>query len=394
MILLLFTAQEQTLTLTPDQLALRRTGMTATDVAAITGTHPFRTPLDVYLEKTGRREPQPESVRSRWGTLLEPVIRDDYAERHRVRVDVPGTLVHPVDKWKIATPDGIVYPYAGANASRGLEIKVHSTDVLRTPAMHYGDAGTDEVPYHELIQSVWGSEVACLPFWDLVVFIDGAPTEYTIAHDDELIGLLSERAERFLIDHVRADVPPPPDGSNTYGEWLKERWKKNNENMLDAHALDPSVLADIEALREAIGQYKPLEKTIDVLEQRLKVAIGESSGLTFKQRGKPGKITWRHNRDSIVTDWDAVRQDMRDAAALVVSAKAPELDLIERFLSKHGGYVAESTTSGVQLAAVVRELRATLTNIAKASTEHERTKTVPGNRPLLKPRSWSQAQEQ
>ncbi len=376
------------MSLSPDQIELRKAGITATDIAAIIGVHPHRTALDVWLDKTGAPSTFIGNDRTVWGNLLEPVIRRDYEERHGVRVEVPGTL--SVD-WRMATPDGIAYPSGSPDPSRGLEIKVHGRQAMF--ALDYGAPGSDEVPEHELVQCMWCIDVSGLDRWDLITF-DGVPTEYTINRDDELISMLRERGERFLVDNVRANVAPPPDGSDRYAEWLRSRWKQS-AGMIDVRD-QPQTLGVIDALRERKAIHADAERAIELLEQRLKAVIGDAAGITWPNRhGKPGSITWKFAASGGTSiDHEGIVQDMKIAAALILESKTAELGAIDLALRKlGGGYVGSTTFSGIALAKTIEEIRSTLTDIAKAVTTPNHIKTAAGSRRFLTPRSWTKAQE-
>ena len=60
--------------LTVHDLAVRSNHITATDVAAIMGTSPWKTPTDIYLEKCLPMDPLEPSPAMVWGTLMEPVL--------------------------------------------------------------------------------------------------------------------------------------------------------------------------------------------------------------------------------------------------------------------------------------------------------------------------------
>lgn len=378
------------MSLTPEQIELRKLGITATDIAAIVGKHPWRSALDVWLEKTGQREPAPGNTRTKWGELLEPVIRDDYAARHGARVDVPGTLANREHEWQLATPDGIVYLGGKVEPERGLEIKVHAREAVISGSLHYGDPGTDDVPAHELIQCMWGMGVTGLPRWDLVPFISGSPDEYVIERDHELIGILRERGERFLVDNVRGGKIPEPDGSDSYGKWLTERWRgKATDKVLDV-SNDLDAVRELAQLKEAKIASKRAEIALELIEQKIKARIGEHEAITWKD-GKPGRapqVTWKFNKDSEFTDLAGMVQHLKTEAGLIASAYAPELDTLEMLLRKvGGGYIGASTTSGVEMLKIVRAIRAKLTEIATAKTESF-IKPSPGARQLRIPKAW------
>lgn len=382
------------MTLSPDQLAQRLEGVTATDIACIVRLNPFRAPIDVFLEKTGQRPPFDETVRSKWGHLLEKPIRDDYAQIHDVRVEVPGTIVHRTRRWQMATPDGIVYPYGSPTPLRGLEIKAHGRDAVWFGNLVYGDPGTDEVPPHELIQSMWNIDVTGLDRWDLVAFLDGAPIEYIIDRDDELIGMLVEAGEKFFVDHIKTGEPPPPDGSEAWDALLKRRWQKNSEDLISIDD-QPEVMRTVLALRDARAAASDLEARCDTLTQQLKNVIKDKAGLTWRELGKkkPQNIMWKRSKASRHTNWIAVMSDMRQAAAMVASGRAAEFERARIVLSSLGagasvGSSTRATMTAGELVVLLDSCLSTLTGIAKASTEVTHTTAREGNRPFLAPHGW------
>lgn len=375
------------MSLSPEQIEQRLEGVTGTDAGAIVGVNPWKSMHQVFLEKIGQAVPFNGNIRTKWGNLLEPVIREDYADSHNLRVEVPGTLVHPKIPWWMGSPDGIAYEWGQSDPSHGLEIKVHGRDAIISGALVYGDPGTDEIPLHELVQDAWYIGVTGLDRWDHIVFLDGAPAEYVVRRDDDLLGALREQAERFLVDHVRKRVPPPPDGTESYSKWLTSRWKKNTDDLVELKAGD-AMLATFEELkrvRAALLADGALEST---LEQTIKEAIGERGGFIWREVGekKLKKITWRRNKDGVKIDWPAISAHLRETAALVVSAKGAD------FAAAIAAFSTEPALGlmGIGADQLVDLLTTAITALRKIADGVESTYTtiVPGNRPLLVPRSW------
>ena len=74
---------------TPDEinaqwLAARMSGVGGSDVGAIMGLNPYRTALDVWLEKTGRAEKEDltNNAAVEWGNRLENMVAEKVAEMH------------------------------------------------------------------------------------------------------------------------------------------------------------------------------------------------------------------------------------------------------------------------------------------------------------------------
>lgn len=374
--------------LSPEQVARRLAGITATDVAAIVGLHPNRSIINVWREKRGEDPPSIDTDRTRWGEALEPLIRADYERRHGVRVEVPGTYEHPDHPWMLSTPDGVAWPDGPGDPLNGLEIKCHTIRL----AWMYGPEFTDEVPPHELCQCSWGMAVTGLVRWDLVAFIDGQPREYTIDRDDELIGDLVERAERFHIDNVKGGQVPDPDGSEAYGEWLKGRWASNTDDLIDI-GNDLDTFEVIERAKAIKAQDAANEKELESIIQRLKAMITDKSGLTWRDgHGKVHKVTWRRTKPGKRVDTGGMITDIRNRAGLAASAHVKELREALPALMNHGGHIGKSTVSGVQLAKIIETLVAELTGIARV-TDKAYTTEIPGNRPFNWPHQWQQRKE-
>lgn len=91
-------------------LRARRSGLGASETAAVLGLSPWKTALDVYLDKTG---PEPvadveTSEATAWGNLLEPVVARRTVRVHPELgklVPTPGLLAHPEHSWMLATID-------------------------------------------------------------------------------------------------------------------------------------------------------------------------------------------------------------------------------------------------------------------------------------------------
>ncbi len=67
--------------LTAEQHENRATGIGGSDAAAVCGLNPYKSPVDVYLEKVGAAAPVDETERMFWGNKLEDVVADVYSDR-------------------------------------------------------------------------------------------------------------------------------------------------------------------------------------------------------------------------------------------------------------------------------------------------------------------------
>ena len=183
--------------LTDEQLAMRQTGVTATDIGAILGINPYRTALDVYQEKIGSPQKDiSENPAVYWGVKLEPLIAERYAQLNKVELEEVGTVRHKEHSHLLCTPDRII---VGAN--KGLEIK--------TAGINSISQWSDTVPQHYFMQAAHCMFVLDLEAWDICVLLGGQDMRtYTLTRDKEFDEIILNVANDFWFQHVQAHVAP------------------------------------------------------------------------------------------------------------------------------------------------------------------------------------------
>lgn len=169
-------------------LARRSAGIGGSDLAALMGLSPYKTPFQLWQEKTGRFEPDfsPEQEeRMHWGTVLEDVVARHYADAKACKVQRINTqLAHP--KWPIiiGNLDRVVLTEGSRarwdasagrvlGAERVLEVKTASAYALRSngesDTTGWGEPGTDQIPQHYWLQVQHYMGLAGLPVADVAV---------------------------------------------------------------------------------------------------------------------------------------------------------------------------------------------------------------------------------
>jgi len=369
------------MSLSPEQHELRTMSATATDVPAIANVHPYRSPLDVWLTKTGRAPEGSVSAeraaRMRWGNLLEPLLRDDFSERNNVSVVGPvATIARQFGGVLIAaTPDGIIEPWGA-----GWEGKTHSVGVRSL----YGSPMTDEVPVYELLQCQTGMLVTGLRAWRLTTFIDNTPTDYAISADDTLHGQIVEMTARWWRDHVVADRAPDPNARDH--ETLSALHPRDSGLIRSATEDERALALD---LKRALADGEAGTERVEELRAQLKAAIGDDAGLTWGLNSDE-TITWRKSRDSRVTDWQHAAYDFAGRVQLAASSTSI-IDAIEvlrhlaagknTFKLEGGNRVVGCMDLAESMATLLAEIKRGI-DIAASST------SKPGSRRFLTPKGW------
>lgn len=91
---------------TPEWLAWRKEGIGASDVPVILGVSPWRTPYELWQEKTGRREGQAENFAMRRGSAMEATARAAYEAATGIAMQ-PAEVTHGLLYFMRASLDGI-----------------------------------------------------------------------------------------------------------------------------------------------------------------------------------------------------------------------------------------------------------------------------------------------
>lgn len=246
-------------------LQSRKLGIGGSDVAAILGLSKYKSPYQLWLDKTNRSDlHDSESEPAYWGNMLEDVVAKEYAKRNGVKVQrVNQTLEHPEFTWARANIDrAIINPDISGNVrikdgklttDRILECKTANQYLAKL----WGDEQSEAVPDYYLTQCQWYMGVTGTQMCGLGVLIGGQKfRSYQINFDPELFEMLITECGQFWNDHVVADIPPAP---TTFDDVL-HRWSKHNP--------DQVVAADDE-LQNIIAEYKDLNITIKAADKEL-----------------------------------------------------------------------------------------------------------------------------
>lgn len=195
-------------------LEWRSTGIGASEAGAVVGVSPYETALAVYLRKVGAGEPIVESEAMAWGTRLEPAIAEEYSRRTGFSFTAAQVCVgSPTHFFMLATLDRV------RSDGRVVELKT----VGHRSAAQWGEAGTDEIPAHYLVQVTHqmictGTEVA-----DVAALIGGQELRiYTVPRDDDIADRIISLEAEFWRRVTDRDPPPVDHGRD--GPALARLW--------------------------------------------------------------------------------------------------------------------------------------------------------------------------
>ena len=272
-------------------LADRMTGIGGSDVAAILGLSKWRTPYQVWEEKTGRKKSDKDSEILHFGNVLEQVVADEFAARRGVKVQKRNQMIRSTD-----------HPELVANIDRyivgGGVLECKTADKFTRHL--WGDSASDDVPEYYLTQVQHYMHVTGWHDGYLAVLIGGNEyRDYEIPYDAELAEYCAARCVEFWNNYVVKDVPPPLAASDD----LTNAFQWVSGSTITA-------TPEIETLVKKIKELKAAKKEAETLEAELsaqvKIFIGENETLFSRDGVK--LATWKKNKDSqkTVIDWESI----------------------------------------------------------------------------------------
>lgn len=187
-------------------LTLRKRGIGGSDAAIACGLSRWKSPLDLYLDKTSPDTEEQGNEAMYWGTVMEPVLRSEFSKRTGLKVDsVPFMFSCQEYPFMMANIDGIVHEADGSTAL--LELKT---------ANGFADKDWEDGPpaeYYLQIQHYLA--VVDLPKAYVAVLIGGNHFQYeSIDRDEETIRTIIALEQDFWHNHILAKVPPAADANS------------------------------------------------------------------------------------------------------------------------------------------------------------------------------------
>lgn len=177
-------------------LEARTRGIGGSDIGTIAGVNKWQSPGELWAQKTGRLPAIEPNAAMEWGTRLEPVILDKFAEEHpefELLRDV-GSWRSIERPWQLANPDGIAM---GVTQPWLVEVKTAKFDYWK------GD-----VPNNYKAQVQWYLDVLGLDNALVVVLFGGRDyREFHIEANPFEQEIYREKAQEFMV-YLAEDIDP------------------------------------------------------------------------------------------------------------------------------------------------------------------------------------------
>jgi len=330
---------------------IRPWGIGGSDIGAILGLSPYRSPLEVWLEKSrptdsgislqGYSQPliqhptgpearptlqEPsEGLNLRFGRHLEPFVAQEYERvTGHLTHEHPQTVFHATHRHLFAHVDRLVST-DGRPVSDGagriltdtlLECKTASAYT----ASQWGPSWGDQVPASYLAQCLWYTTVTGCSVAHLAVLLGNSDFRvYRINHDPELGGRLVEAALTFWDEHVMTGIPPAP---------------RNRAEVLQLHPREvrglevgagEATLRQLRRLKRINRLSKRLEHEVESIKDDLAIQMRDAECISHQGNTL---ATWRTASPTRRLDLERMKREEPDLVARYTVESTPTRRLV------------------------------------------------------------------
>lgn len=253
--------------LTVEQKEIRKKGLGATDCAVVMGLSQYKTPYELWLEKTGRREPTAilNDDRLHLRHAHEETISREYARRHGVKLRrVNQTIFHKRLPFMLCNLDRVIIGHRKI-------VECKSASGFMRP--FWGETGSDAAPIEYLLQVQ--HQMACSEYEDsdIAALIDiDDYREYATPRNEKVIKKIEDACEKFWVENVLADIPPPP---TTRGD-LKLMYPQNNGTFIQ---VTPEIIKHMDDLEIVKSEIKRFTGQKEFFEHQIINFIADNDGI-------------------------------------------------------------------------------------------------------------------
>ncbi len=283
----------------------RKTYIGGSDIGCILGLSRFKTPLDIFLDKTTDRVDESMSEAAYWGRMFEDIVAKEYAKRTGHEIDRPDGLIRHKE-----------HSFIAANIDKWVNGKSHILECKTTHFLkgnEWGEEGTDEIPELYKCQVAYYSAICDVEKVDIAVLIGGQGFRmYTYYKNREFEDKLIRVACLFWNNHILKGIAPS--ASNL--EDIASLYPKSDGSTIKA---DEQIVQDVEALKAIKNEEKLLIENKISLETKIKSCIGNHDALV----NGAGEViaTWRNVKPRQVLDTKKLQEEHQDIYQQYLSEK-------------------------------------------------------------------------
>ena len=274
-------------------LKYRQSGIGGSDASAVIGVNPWKSSIQLYMEKKADSPKEVKSFRLELGNRLEGLVAELFTEKTGLKVrNVNGILKN--DK----------YPFALGNIDRAI-LGEKAFLECKTTGSYSLKEWQEGIPIHYEIQCLHYMAITGATHCYIAVLIGNSEFLFhKLVRDEESINYLMQIEKRFWEENILKDIVPLPDGSDAYSEYLKEKYKFSNNEEIELHFLENGK-EKLLRYDDILSYIKQLEKEKKLIEQEIQAHMEARIGTR--------KITWK-NSSRKTLDSKKLKAEMPDIA--------------------------------------------------------------------------------
>ncbi|WP_367341023.1 YqaJ viral recombinase family protein [Aminivibrio sp.] len=290
----------------------RRKGIGGSDIAAIMGLNPWKTPYRVYQEKRKEVDDWEGNEATDWGKRMEPAIRQWYSDQTGRPVRLPDKIMYSTKHpFMLANLDGFT------DDRRIVEIKTARS------GKDWGEPGTSEIPDYYILQVQHYMIVTGFDVADVAVSIGGAsPSLYEVDADEELQEYIITACERFW-QRVQAGDPPEP---VSYADAVQRYGRSKAEGAVIANGGVVQLVNDLRGVRRRMNELQREESDFkaEIISYlgNLGDALVDTDGSTL--------VTYKLAKGRTTLDVKALQKELPEVYERFIKTEEPS----RRFLLK------------------------------------------------------------
>lgn len=247
----------------------------SSDISAVMSMNPWKSPLQLWAEKTGAIEQKDLSDNEavEWGTRLERIVSEKFSDKNGVKLMAyKKRFIHPDYDFLSCELDNII-----VGTDEMVEIKTANMWAYKEWA------NPDEIPAHYICQVMFALGLSKRRIGHIAVLVGGQKyLEKKIQFDQEMFDVMVKRAVDFW-QCVQNGTPPAATGMDN--ETIAEVYTSTDEEIQDAEELNDQIAL----LQEIKMHISELDLQKDNIEASLKQRIGEHLGIKTSKY----TLTWK-----------------------------------------------------------------------------------------------------
>ncbi|WIW71464.1 YqaJ viral recombinase family nuclease [Anaerosinus gibii] len=256
----------------------RKKGIGGSDASVVCGINRYKSPVELWMDKTNQLPYQEAGEAAYWGTQLEDLVRNEFTKRTGIKVKQTNQLLQSED-----------YPFMLANLDGECIHPVYGKCIFeaKTASAYKAGEWDDAIPDEYILQVQHYMAVTGYKGTYITVLIGGNTFRWKfIERDEEIISMLIQLEGDFW-NYVQAMVPPQLDGSEAAAKFLSERFP--NSVPKSKIKLPDTAVELIQQYEDACDDVNQYTEQKQEAENLLKQMLGDNEIGTVDDR----LVTWK-----------------------------------------------------------------------------------------------------